>query len=439
MAKVELDPSGRVLPGLDAVLAKALAPATRKLLLGAVAEANKQSAPLYLVGGFVRDLLLGRPSLDLDLVLEGDAISFGRRLAKRFGGKLVAHKDFGTAVWWLPGKSKDGKPAFIDLISARSESYAQPAALPKVQRAELSADQYRRDFTINSLALGLNGLRAGRLLDPWGGLRDLNSRLIRTLHPQSFVDDPTRIFRAFRFAGRLEFRLEAATLRQLQAAMPNLKLLSGERLRNELELVLSEPGRVGILQALQFFGVFNQIDKQLRFAPKAAALLVNSGFKPPAESWGLEEVSIPRLGFVLWFMHLAPAYVERIATRLRFDAQLQATVVSAARLFQEASDLRSLPASKIVERLDQEPVLALYAVFLANKGSALGSKLESYIKKWRLIQPYSNGNTLRKKGLRPGPAYKIILAQLRAARLDGKVRTAKQEVVLLAQLLDEHR
>ncbi len=441
MARINLDIEGRVLPSLDSVLEKALSPKSRLLLHKIIKEAEKQSLPIYLVGGFVRDLLLGQPSLDLDLVVEGDAIRFGRRLAQLFGGRLVPHKAFGTAGWWLPTLRKPlGRHlAFIDLISARREIYAQPAALPQVMRAEITADQFRRDFTINTLALALNGLQSGRVLDPWGGLRDLNSRLIRTLHPLSFVDDPTRIFRALRYARRLDFRIETRTLRQLQSALPKLKLLSGDRLRNELELVLAEQQRVEILQALQFFGVLSQIDKQFRFPPKAAALLAKADNKPPPKIWSLTESSAANLSFVSWFLHLPPKVVDRITTRLRFTADLHSAVVAAPRLLAESKNLRPLPPSRLVARLEKEPILAIYALFLEYKGKPLAKVLQNYAKLWRHIQPHADGNTLRKKGLRPGPAYKQILSQLRAARLDGKVRTAKQESALLEKLINERR
>lgn len=441
MARINLDSEGRVLPSLDSVLEKALALKSRLLLQKIVKEAEKQSLPIYLVGGFVRDLLLGQPSLDLDLVVEGDAIRFGRRLVQLFGGRLVPHKAFGTAVWWLPAPRKQqGKQlAFIDLISARREIYAQPAALPQVMRAEITADQFRRDFTINTLALALNGLQSGRVLDPWGGLRDLNSRLIRTLHPLSFIEDPTRIFRALRYARRLDFHIETRSLRQLQSALPKIKLLSGDRLRNELELVLAEGQRVEILQALQFFGVLSQIDKQFRFPAKAAILLAQGNLKPAPGIWSLEDASVADLGFVLWFLHLPPKIAERIAPRLRFTADLHSAVVSAPRLFAEAKDLRLMPPSRLVVRLEKEPMLALYALFLEYKGKPLGKVLQNYAKLWRHVQPLTNGNALRKKGLKPGPAYKHILGRLRAARLDGKVRTAKQESVLLEKLIHEFR
>ena len=440
MARIELDNEGRVLPSLGSVLGAALPSKGRLLLRKVVKEAEKQSLPIYLVGGFVRDLILGRPSLDLDLVLEGDAIRFGRRLVQLFGGRLVPHKAFGTAVWWLSGRKRQaGQLAFMDLISARRENYTQPAALPQVARAEIAADQFRRDFTINTLALALNGLHTGRVLDPWGGLRDLDSRLIRTLHPLSFMDDPTRAFRALRLAGRLDFRIETSTLRHLQAALPKLKLLSGDRLRNELELVLAEPNRVEILQAVQFLGVLPQIDKQLLFLPKAAALLVKADGMAIPTSWNLEEVSAADLGFVLWFMHLPPKFVDRIANRLRFNADLRSAVLAAARLLAESKSLRLLPVSRLVARLDQAPLLATYALFLAHRGTTFGKKLEKFAKDWRHIQPFADGHTLKKKGLRPGPAYTQVLSRLRAARLDGEVRTAKQEASLLEKLIHEHR
>jgi tRNA nucleotidyltransferase (CCA-adding enzyme) len=307
-----------------------------------------------------------------------------------------------------------------------------------VARAEISADQFRRDFTINTLALALNGLQSGRVLDPWGGARDLNSRLIRVLHPLSFVDDPTRIFRALRLAGRLEFRIETSTLHHLQAALPKLKLLSGERLRTELELVLAEPHRIEILQSLQFFGALAQIDKHLRFFPKAAALLDKDN-KPIPKSWGLDQVSPSQLGFVLWFMHLPAKVVDRIAATLRFDAALHAAVVGSSRLLAESDALRSLPPGRLVPRLEQEPLLSTYALFLLVRGTPLGKKLEKFARVWRHVQPLTDGHTLKTKGLRPGPPYTLILTRLRAARLDGKVRTAKQESALLEKLIHEHR
>jgi len=454
LLKVKLDTSGRTQPSLAAILSRALSPAAWKLLQLIVTEAEQGGAAIYLVGGFVRDLLLGVPSLDLDLVFEGDAIRLGRTLCKRYGGRLVSHAPFGTAVWWLPADSTvllrrlgsargagriQPLPEFIDLISARSESYVRPAALPAVQLADITADQYRRDFTINTLALRLDSSEAGRLLDPWQALPDLKAGILRTLHPRSFSDDPTRILRILRFVGRLRFKVEAKTQQQLKASLPGLALVSGERLRNELDLVLVEKQRIKILQSMQRLAVLRHIHPKLRFPAPAAGLLNRAGFKPAPDHWDLQGATVAELGYVFWFMQLAPNQVADLCERLRFNVNLKAATLSAARLRAAQARIRGLSPSRLVAHLEKEPPLAIYALYLANKNAPIGRLLESYAKKWRHVHPLTDGNLLRKKGLHPGPAYKLILSRLRAARLDGEVRTAKQESVLLEKLLDEHR
>lgn len=450
--KLKIDSTGRIQPSLDAVLSKALAPAALALLRAIIAEADAQAGPVYLVGGFVRDLLLGRPNLDLDLVFEGDAIRLGRQVAKRYGGDLQAHSPFGTAVWKLPEDKKpllrqlgfglksakpDQLPAFIDFISARGETYTRSAALPTVQFADLHTDQYRRDFTINTLALSLNGLRTGQLIDSWRGLPDLKAGLLRTLHKRSFSDDPTRIFRILRFAGRLGFRVEAGTLKQLKAALPAIKLLSGERIYNELEKILLEDKRVLILQTAQRLGVLRSIHSGLQFSSKAAALLV--GAKPAPDYWELSSASTTDLAFVLWLMQLPPKQAAAVAERLRFASELRAAVTAAARLRTELVKLPKRATSAAVARLDKEPLLALYALFLANKGTAVGKLLQIYAQTLRHVQPRTDGLAIQKLGLKPGPAYRSILETLRAAWLDGEVKTAQQEQALLKKLIHEHR
>lgn len=450
--KVGLDRAGRVLPSLDAALAKNLAPGAQALLHAIVAEADRQSGPLYLVGGFVRDLLLGRPNLDLDLVFEGPAIRLGRELQRIFGGELQTHTDFGTAVWWLPTGSRalarslglksnaaDAAvfPPFVDLISARGESYAQPAALPSVRFADLSADQYRRDFTINTLAIGLNGLLTGQLIDAWRGLPDLKAGVLRTLHELSFEDDPTRIFRLFRFAGRLDFRIERATAAQMKAALRGIKLLSGERIFNELEKILAEPNAPAILRSLQRAGALKQINPALVF-PEAVSALFKKARLVPAAFWELSPEAHARLPFVLWLMHLPFAKVELIVERLRFDKELATAALAAARLRPTLSALRKVSASELTARLEKQPLLAVYALYLCEPSSATRKTLLTFASKLRFVQPRTTGETLQHRGLKPGPMYKTILDALRAAWLDGKVTTTKQEQALLKKLLDEY-
>jgi tRNA nucleotidyltransferase (CCA-adding enzyme) len=452
--KIKIDPNGMLQPSLDAVLAKALSPGAQAMLRAIVTEADKQGAdrqggPIYLVGGFVRDLLLGRPKLDFDLVFEGNAIRLAKAVAQSLGGDLRIHSEFGTAVWWLPLQKKEllrslglrmkdagEMPAFIDFISARSETYAKPAALPIVRFADLHTDQYRRDFTINTLALGLNGLRSGQVIDPWRGLPDLKAGLLRVLHKHSFSDDPTRIFRIHRFACRLGFRVEPTTAKQLKQALPAIKLLSGERISNELEKILQESERVAILKSLQISGALKAVHPKLTLPPAAAIALAKISI-PTAEEWGLEIDAQRRLAFVLWLMFLPAIAAEQIADRLRFDGELSAAVIFAARLRPELAKLGKLKPSEFVARIEKQPLLALYALFLIARGTPAASKLSRFAREWRYIQPRTDGEALRKMGLKPGPIYKTLLGRLRSAWLDGSVRTAKQESVLLKQLLDE--
>lgn len=416
-------------------LARALAPlppASRRLLRQVAAAAEARKLPLYVVGGYVRDLLLGRPSLDLDLVVEGDAIAFGRSLQRALGGELLTHKAFGTAVWRLaPGR---GLPEFVDLISARRESYARPGALPAVQFSHIADDQFRRDFTINILALRLDGAQAGTILDAWGGLADLRAGVIRVLHDRSFSDDPTRIFRALRFSGRLGFKLERKTLQQLRASVGMLDHVSGERIYGELELILLEPQRAAILHSLQRYGVLRATGTQMRFDARIAAGLARA--RLPGPEWGFSTTPA-LLGFVLWFAQMSPVVATAAAQRLRFNANLAAVVSAAAGLRQAARKYEALPNSAFTHHLDALPLLAVYAVYLLQPAGKFRSRLLRYAREWRHVQAYTRGEQLMQRGLKPGPAYKYILYQLRAAWLDGKVKTHRQEDALLDRLLSD--
>ena len=192
--------------------------------------ANSMRYTAFLVGGTVRDLILGKESLDLDITVEGDAIKLGELLAKELDGTLVAHKMFGTCSLALKGKLK------IDFATARRETYEHPGALPKVEPSSLKDDLARRDFTINAMAVSLNKKDFGKLVDLFGGRRDLARGVIRVMHDKSFIDDPTRIFRAVRFGERLRFAIDRRTLRLIESAIKKgmLDKLSKYRINKEL-------------------------------------------------------------------------------------------------------------------------------------------------------------------------------------------------------------
>ena len=204
-------------------------------LLRVVAEASgKRGTPLYLVGGLVRDLLLGSPAMDFDLVVEGDAIALAQALAAQSGGRVTVHARFGTAQWFSP----DSTHPALDFISTRSETYTHPGALPTVKPGQLADDLARRDFTINTLAVRLDGEHWGQLYNELDGLKDLRDGLVRVLHPNSFLDDPTRLFRAVRYEQRYGFQIAPETVLLIPPARPLIASLSSERVRHELDLIL---------------------------------------------------------------------------------------------------------------------------------------------------------------------------------------------------------
>ncbi len=223
------------------MLGQAIPPARLALLQALADEAGKVNLPIYAVGGFVRDLLLNRPSLDFDIVVEGDAIFFANQLAAHWGGRVVAHQRFGTAKWEINGvrekllaqldSDQQSDPALLpeslDLITARTEFYEQPAALPTVESSSIKMDLHRRDFTINTLALRLDGEHFGQIYDYWGGLNDLHKGQIRVLHALSFVDDATRLLRGVRFEQRFGFEIEPRTLSLMAESLPLLDKLTG--------------------------------------------------------------------------------------------------------------------------------------------------------------------------------------------------------------------
>ncbi|HEX9896544.1 MAG TPA: hypothetical protein VGA85_02645 [Dehalococcoidales bacterium] len=219
--------------------------------------AARRNQQLYLVGGVVRDLLLGLPNLDLDFVVEGDAIGLVKEFAEAVDGKLTIHPMFNTATVKLD-KWK------VDLAMARTETYAKPGALPTVKPGTLKTDLFRRDFTINAMAICLNPEHYGELIDLYGGRDDLRSKLIRILHEKSFVDDATRIWRAIRYEQRLGFKIEPKTLKLLKHDVTMLKTVGGYRLRRELELVLKEKEPEKILVRADRLGVLKELHPALK-------------------------------------------------------------------------------------------------------------------------------------------------------------------------------
>jgi tRNA nucleotidyltransferase (CCA-adding enzyme) len=378
--------------------------------------AERAALRLYAVGGSVRDLLLGYSSVDLDLVLEGDAIGFAEALSSQLGTRVVSYPKFQTATI-------TDTDLRLDFTAARCETYPAPGALPVVRPANLASDLARRDFTINAMALGLTGSHQGRLSDPYGGRRDLKSGLVRVLHSNSFRDDPTRMFRAVRYAARLRFRLEQNTRRLLRRHVEAIRLVSAARRRHELERIADERHPVRAIRLARTIGLLQTSsqamaisDRQLRAIAAASATGVAARQR---------EVIITILvgGQSADCLEGAIAALALTSRQVTLARALQELMDSEDKL-----DVFDTPPSRVVETLARQPLAAIQAFALLTDRPSVRNRLRSYLDVWRFSRTRLNGLDLQALGVAPGPKLGFALRELRAARLDGKVSTREDEV-----------
>ena len=409
--------------------------AQQRVLLRRVAEAaTARQLPLYLVGGLVRDLLLGSPATDFDLVVEGDAIVLAKALAAQHGGQVTAHVRFGTAQWFLP--DSDGHA--LDFISTRSETYKHPGALPTVGPGQLTDDLARRDFTINTLAVRIDGEHWGELRDALGGLNDLKRRLVRVLHPGSFLDDPTRLFRAVRYEQRYGFQIAPETLIHIPPARPLIVSLSAERLRHELDLILEEEQVIAMLNRLAELDLLQPVHPALAWNEPRRERFIN-GLSLIREGHSKAIPASAGRGFLnwhFWLLDLASADLQSLERRLHFHGKLLESLLAASALFADLPSLAGMEKpSQYVTRLEDLPITAVYAVFLSIPDGQARQNLHHYLETWRHVKPKTNGHELKKRGLQPGPRFQQILTRLRQAWLDGEVKTEMEEMELLDTLI----
>jgi tRNA nucleotidyltransferase (CCA-adding enzyme) len=418
------------------------------------------------VGGFVRDLLLERPSFDFDIVVEGDAIALAKSLGEKFGGRVTTHHRFGTAKWYIDGglvgtdhlfpngkplkdEIQNNLPPYLDFITARTEFYTYPTALPTVETGSIKLDLHRRDFTINTLALRLDGYHFGDLYDYWGGLNDLRQGLVRVLHSLSFVDDPTRMLRAVRFEQRFGFRIEERTLQLLHEAVSLLSRISGDRIHHELDHILDEEHAVEMLSRLHELDLLYTIHPDLVWDDWLRQNLAALPVELPGAEWGLfENEKNPQaawkhmrrlLAYMLWLIRLPAMRIQAVALRLKIPRNQVGDILAASKLFHDLPGLAPLPPSAIVNRLEEVPLISIYAACLAASDFEPCELLTTYLTHWRKVRPSINGNDLKRLGLPPGPNYKWIINSLRDAWLDGEISSVEQEQILLEKLLCEAR
>lgn len=407
------------------------------LLKAAGRLADREGVSLFVVGGFVRDLLLGIDNLDLDLVVEGDGIAFARVLAAEQRARVKTHDRFGTAVLVLPDGFK------LDVATARTEYYEYPTALPTVERSSIKKDLYRRDFTINALAVRLNEHRFGELLDFYGGQRDLKEKTIRVLHSLSFVEDPTRVFRAIRFELRFGFQLGKDTLALIKGAvkMDLFHRLSGHRLLDELRLLFSEREPKLAVKRLADLDLLRFVHPKLAWSGKLERLLRSA--EEGLDWYRLLYLDRPMEGWLVYVMTLLAVLPDRAVSDLlkRFPftekeaATLKGARAATQRVIRQLGKRPPLKPSAVYGLLDGIPDETLVGILAQSRAEEVKKQISAYMTTWRNVQPLLTGAELKAMGLKPGPAFKKILARLLEARVDGEVKTEADERELVRAMI----
>jgi tRNA nucleotidyltransferase (CCA-adding enzyme) len=401
--------------------------------LGRVADELHMNA--FVVGGFVRDLLLRQENLDLDVVVEGDAVAFARGYVERHGGRFRTHQKFQTAMLIFPDGFK------VDVATARTEYYEHPAALPRVELSSIKLDLYRRDFTINTLAIRLNTPFFGELLDFFGGQRDIKERIVRVLHNLSFVEDPTRVLRAVRFEKRFGFRIGKHTLNLIQNALRLgiLEKVEGRRLWHELQTILQEKRPLPAVERLEELRVLGAIHPKLVF-PEAKRVLFQEvegalawydllDLEEPVQGWRvyllalLDQLTDTEVKEVMERLGFSPREADGVATEKRAGDRALSRIHSSSRL----------SPSQVYELLKPFSVEVLLYLVAKGRDKQAKRRISRFISRDRSVRPALKGEDLKAMGLQPGPVFRQALDALREARLDGRVHTRQEEEALVRE------
>ncbi len=393
----------------------------------AISAVSEPYDGVYLVGGTVRDILLDEPNFDVDVAVEGDAIELARSLADALDGRVRAHRKFGTAVVLY---REDGR---VDVVTARTEFYDAPAALPSVEHATIREDLFRRDFTINAMAVSLKGEDFGRLVDPFGGRRDLEAKTIRILHNLSFIDDPTRIFRAIRYESRYGFRMDDHTQRLARGTieMGLVGDLSSARLRDELVALLEEGDAGASILRLAELGAGAAIHPHLAADDEAVELLgrmrvLNDHYGTAIPAW--------RLAFAALARRMPPdevyAWLRRLKVQRRDLERVAAAVTVGPRILERLRGGSAEPADVVAAADPYAPDAPLFAMALEER-----PELDDYFRRLRNVQLEVSGSDLAELGLGESPEVGEILAELRRRKLNGLLDGRESELAAARELI----
>ncbi|MDD5120628.1 MAG: CCA tRNA nucleotidyltransferase [Candidatus Omnitrophica bacterium] len=415
-----------------------LLPQKLKTIVSCIAQVSEEThMPAYLVGGFLRDLILQVKNFDLDIAVEGNGIIFAEHLAGKLKSELRTHERFGTATLLLDGFLK------IDIATTRKEEYSSCASLPEVRFSPLQDDLMRRDFTINAMAVSISEGCAQVLIDPFGGKDDLSCGVIRILHDLSFEDDPTRILRAIRFEQRFNFKIEPKTLSLINDAVKKgmLNKVSPHRIRDELVLMLKEGNLLKQIKRLDSLCSLSFIDKKLK-ATKSTYDLFKSIDKEVI--WfnnnfcGYRQLDTWLIYFTALLLPLALREVKKITSRLSLCRGEAKRIISyyvlRHKLIRALSKKNVLPARifTMLEPLSYETIILLKS---SSSNKYLKKYIANFLEIYNGMRLYISGKDLAGMGLLPGPRYQKIFAKVLEAKLNGVVENRRQELVLIKKLI----
>ena len=400
-----------------------LTPDQQRWIRAASSVARELGCDAYLVGGVVRDLVLGRESRDMDFTVVGEASRFAEQLAARLDGEVVVRSQFMTY------KISLGEAA-LDIATARSETYERPGALPSVTPGRLQDDLARRDFSINAMAVALEEETWEGLIDPFNGRDDLRAGLVRVLHSRSFVDDATRILRAIRYGARLGFRIEQGTRELLLRGLHHLDDISADRLRQEFELLLGESGLANAVDRAHELGALRAVHPSLEPVPSALAAIRRLDDEPPSGERSLLAISLLTLGS-------SETESRRLAVRLNLPSRWR-TVIQDVRTLNGAisSMARSRPTnSELYEYLVNYDRSAIRSVLLASEDGAAAEMLALFLDELVHVGTELRGEDVLAMGVEQGPAVGDCLRRLKAARLDGVITDRAGEQRFVRELI----
>lgn len=395
---------------------------------------DRLNVSLYVVGGFVRDLLLNIPNHDIDIVVEGEGIPFAACLAEEFGGRVTSHEKFGTSVVIFP----DGYR--IDVATARMEYYKHPGALPTVEKSSVKSDLFRRDFTVNSMAVKLTGANAYCLIDFFNGERDLRSKEIHVLHSLSFIEDPCRLFRAIRFEQRFGFAMgkQAEAFMRSTIKKRLVDSLSGTRLFNEIKILLNEKGPMDCIRRMQGLDLFQFVSPEMLQAPKDLEVLerLESVFSWADRVITADKPDVWYVYFLGLFYSLKEDAFLKAADRLHLPTRMKNSLQADRTHCRESLELlnsnKEWGPKEIYNAFANLSVEAVVYLIALSSTDRLNQYANIYFAQYQgKAEPALTGDDLVKMGLEPGPVFQSVLNALREARVMGSVSSREEEVALV--------